>query len=251
MRLAEWPVPERPREKMAKMGAQALGDAELVSLLLGTGRIGENVFDVSMEMLNRFGGLQGIDAATVRELTLIPGIGPSKAAMLKAAMELGRRTIAERSSRCIIRSSLDLFHSLEAGFHGLDREVFYSVFLDSGLRLREKLVVSTGVTSACLLDTRLLLRDALSKGACSVALAHNHPSGECRPSAEDARLTEKICTSLETVGLRLLDHLIICGNQYYSFADAGLIKSPAAKGSRPEGSLQASCPRVPWFPCRP
>jgi DNA repair protein RadC len=251
MKLADWPESERPREKMERMGPQSLGDAELVALLLGTGRAGENAYEISMRILGRLGGLHGMDSASVRELTTIPGIGPAKAMILKAAMELGRRTIGAASASCSIRSSRDLFNIVAPRFHGLDHERFYAAFLDSGLRLQELAMISLGSTSACLLDTRLLLRDALSKGACSIALAHNHPSGECRPSMEDTGITEKIALSLETVGLRLLDHLIICEERYYSYADSGLINFRSAKGIPRPGSLQVCDRPVPWSPCRP
>ncbi|MFA6033446.1 MAG: DNA repair protein RadC [Myxococcota bacterium] len=223
-----WPENERPREKLLRSGAQAMSDAELLALLLCTGVPGGmNVFELSMHLLARCGGLKGLDSAPIGEIRRVAGMGPAKAAVIKAAFEMGRRSMGAGDGQKVITGSAGIFELFRARCHNSDRERFFAAFLDSGLRLRGEMPVAVGGVDRCLVDVKLLLKDALLSGASSIAVVHNHPSGVCNPSIEDRRLTEGLENATETVGLRLLDHVIIAGAAYFSFADAGLIRRSA------------------------
>ncbi|MBI5527044.1 MAG: DNA repair protein RadC [Deltaproteobacteria bacterium] len=227
MALKQWPACERPRERLARMGAKALGDAELVAIVLGTGvGAGGGVFELSMEILERLGGVEGLDAAPLASLTAIRGIGEAKAAVLKAACELGRRSLSSAASRRPVRRSRDLFEMFRARFHGADRELVVCAMFDTGLRPLGDELCSVGSASQCLVDTRLVLKEALVRGAGAIAVLHNHPSGDPAPSAEDRLLTIRLSDSASAVGLRFFDHLIVAGASYYSFADDGKIRTP-------------------------
>lgn len=231
---AAWPVDERPRERLARHGAAALTDAELLALLLGTGLAGgKNVFEVAMSLLGRFDGLAGLDGAAAGDLTAVPGVGPAKAAVIKAALELGRRSLARGRSGAPVRRSADLHACYRARFHRADREIFLCAYFDTGLRPIGDSVCAIGSAAKCLVDTRLLLKEALVRGASAIAVLHNHPSGAREPSAEDRRLTARIGEAAAAVGIQLLDHLVVCDDAYFSFADSGALQ--AARGASPEG----------------
>jgi DNA repair protein RadC len=248
-----WPAEERPRERLTRLGAATLSDAELLALLIGTGLPGgRHVFEVAMDLLKRFDGLPGLDGATVRELTAVPGIGPAKAAVLKAALELGRRSLVRGRGRAPVRRSADLHALYRSRFHGADREIFVCAYLDTGLRPLGDSVCAIGSAAQCLVDARLVLKEALVRGASAIAVLHNHPSGTRTPSAEDRALTARIAAAAEAVGIALVDHLIVCDDGYFSFADGGLLNGGA--GARPPGTVTdpGSCDRPsPWSPCRP
>jgi DNA repair protein RadC len=229
-----WPREARPRERLLRHGASALSDAELLALLLGTGLPGgRHVVEVAMALLGRFEGVAGLDGAAAAELTAVPGIGPAKAAVVKAALELGRRSIGRARAGAPITRSADLHALCRGRFHRADREIFVCAYLDTGLRPLGDSVCAIGSAARCLVDTRLLMKEALVRGAGAIAVLHNHPSGVREPSAEDRRLTARIADAAAAVGIQLVDHLIVCDDGYFSFADSGALPRPggAAGGS--------------------
>ena len=212
-------------------GAFSLSDAELLAVLLGTGIRGENALELSMNILRECGGVNGIDRHSISEIEKMRGVGAAKASVIKAAFELGRRNNGFIETCAPIGCSGDLFKRFRSFFHYSERETFVSVFLDSGLRLKGHYIASVGGTSSCIVDIRLITREALLKGACSLAVLHNHPSGKIKPSSEDLALTGRLADALELVGINLVDHLIICDSGYFSFADEGLIAKPAVQAA--------------------
>ncbi len=224
MKIKDWCADERPREKMLEKGAQALGTAELIAILLRTGTRGRNVVDVAHELLSLVdGSLTGASALSVEELCRIDGIGPGKAVSVKAALELGKRMCAERpySAPRIIKGSSDVNREMYSVMHGLRHEEFWVLFLARNSRVISKERLSVGGLNETVVDVREVVRRAIDKRASSVVVAHNHPSGDPHPGTADIILTDNLRRALETFGIKLLDHLIYSDGMYYSFVDNG------------------------------
>lgn len=236
-----WPAADRPRERLAALGAAHLSEAELLALILGTGagRAGLNALDAGRMLLSRFDGLQGVAAAGAAELAAQVGIGPVKAARVIAALELGRRLAAGPVvDRPRFRCSADVFREYGPRLGGLPRESFVVVLLDARNRRIKDVTVAVGGLSAAILHPRDVFLPAVREGAAAILCLHNHPSGDPSPSREDIALTERLCATGEVVGIPLLDHIVVGAERYVSLADRGLmgesmVGRPAATFSRP------------------
>lgn len=219
---------ERPRERLLAAGAEALSSAELLALVIGTGRPGRSALAVAAALLRRFGAVRGLAARSPRELTVEPGIGPARAAALVAALELGRRAAETRLfPGARLGDSRDVFRHAHLRLRDLRRERFVALLLDSKHRLLGEVVVSEGTLTASLVHPREAFAPAIRESAAALVFVHNHPSGDPTPSAEDIELTRRLVAVGELVGIRVLDHVVIGDGRYHSFADAGRIEFDA------------------------
>ena len=213
---------EGPRERLARLGADPLSDAELVAILLGTGTEGIPVPEVAASLLHHAGGLRGLVALSARELAEFPGVGPSKAARLLAAAELGLRAVGRPRERGAQLSSSEAVHAAyRARFLGVTVEEVLVVAVDARHRVLSERLVARGGLTACSVTPRDVFAPLIREAAPAFVLLHNHPSGDPAPSPEDGRWTEQMADLGERLGLRLLDHVIVADTGYFSFRDAG------------------------------
>lgn len=223
LRIDEWPLAERPRERLADVGPVGLSDAELVALVLGSGGRGVSSIELGRRWIAEAGDLRRAARASVAEIALRPGFGPARAAALVAAFELGRRAVAARfENGASFTSSAEVFAHFRATLSGLRQEVFYVVLLDAKHRKLRDLHISQGSLTAAIVHPREVFAPALREAAAALILVHNHPSGDPAPSAEDREITRRLRDAGEILGVRVLDHVIVGGERYFSFADAGL-----------------------------
>jgi DNA repair protein RadC len=223
--IKSWAEDDRPREKLIRKGRQALSDAELIAILLGSGTRSLTAVDVAKQVLathknklNQLGRL-GID-----DFKKFPGIGEAKAITIIAALELGRRRRSEeRLENAKISSSRDIYALLAPKLVDLDHEEFHILLLSRSHKVKDQICISRGGISGTVVDQRLIFKPALEKLASAIVLCHNHPSGTLRPSEQDKRLTQKLVKSGTILDIPILDHLIFTDEGYYSFADEGLL----------------------------
>ncbi len=218
------PLSERPRERLYFKGADALADAELLALQLGSGTRGRSAVDVAHEMRAAYGSLAEVAAREVSELARQRGVGPAKAARLAAAFELTRRLRARTpGTRTVLSTPAEVYAAFAPLMEDLKREVFRVALLDAQNRLLRDCVVSEGTLSASLVHPREVFKPAILESAASVVLLHNHPSGDPTPSREDVRLTRQLAECARLLGFRVHDHLVIGRGRFVSFAERGLL----------------------------
>jgi len=212
------PLSERPRERLLKLGSEALSAQEILALILGRGIKGESVMVTSQKLLSRFGNLKGIANASVEELTQTRGIGPAKAAQIKAALELSKRLEADIGElpRPILKSPEDVVSVVRSQLKGKKKEYFLVLCLDTRNRLISCQPVSIGSLDTSIVHPREVFKEAVSSCAASIIFAHNHPSGDPEPSKEDVELTKRLAKAGEIIGIDVLDHLIVCDKSYSS-----------------------------------
>ena len=224
MGINDWPVGERPRERMLERGCIALSDAELVAVLLGTGRRGLSAVDLARELLGTHGGLRGLLGLPVQALTRHPGVGPSRACTLSAAAELGRRQLAQDVQRSDpLGSPAQTRAFLRASLRDLPYEVFVAMFLDSRHRVIATEELFRGGIDGASVHPREVVRRCLVHNAAALIIAHNHPSGVSEPSAADHALTRRLRDTLALIDVRLLDHFVVGEHEPLSFAERGWI----------------------------
>jgi DNA repair protein RadC len=224
--IREWSEDDRPREKMARKGAQSLSDAELLAILIGSGNKDESAVELSRRIMRECkDNINELARMSISDLCKrFKGIGEAKAITIMAALELGkRRKTSDVLERRKILSSKDLFDLFEPVLIDLPHEEFWVAMLDGANKVIDTRRLTQGGTQQTVVDLPMLLKMALEKSALSIAVAHNHPSGQNRPSNEDEKITEKIKKGSEAIGIRLLDHIIIARGAYYSFADEGKV----------------------------
>jgi DNA repair protein RadC len=213
---------DRPREKLERVGAGALGDNELLALVLGRGRTGRDVVGMAADVLTAAGGLSGLGRAGVSDLLAVPGIGPARAAQLVAALELGRRAlIGDRATRPRFQSPRDVAMYLLPQFGARPVEQFGVVLLDTRRRLLRTTILSTGTIDASVVQPRDVFREAAVSAASAVVVFHNHPSGDPTPSREDLAITARLVEAGRIMGIDLLDHVILGDGQYASLKELG------------------------------
>lgn len=214
---------ERPRERLARRGAAALSDADLLALHLGTGhRSAGNAEALAVALLGRFTDLRGVVSASVSELTALPGMGGVRAARLLAVGELAKRLASETLEPGVAITCSDVvFAHFGPLLADEKRETFHALLLDSKNRLVTKTRISEGSLGASLVHPREAFRPAVREAAASVLFLHNHPSGDPSPSEEDRRVTGRLQRAGELLGIPVLDHVVIGRHDYYSFADNG------------------------------
>lgn len=224
MKIKDWPEHERPRERLMRHGPEKLQDAELLAILLRTGDKDHSVVELARKLLNQFGNFRGLDAKSVNELCEISGIGPAKAAQIKAALEIGKRMAAEKAkSKEKIESGRDVYNLLKHYMRDLDREVFKIILLTSRNNLILERTIFEGSLTESMVNTREIVKEALNNSAAGIVFVHNHPSGDPMLSAEDKHLTQRLVNACRMVGIKPYDHVIIGKEHYYSFSENGLI----------------------------
>lgn len=221
MKLKELNIEERPRERLIAKGSSALGNAELLAILLRTGSGNKNVLEMSHELLAAAGSLTELSAMSIDKMQAIGGIGKNKAATVTAAFELGRRFAAEGSrSPCrAITNASQIFSIMFPILKGIDHEECWILYLNRANHTLYKEKVSIGGLSSTTIDTNSILRKAIEKKADGIILVHNHPSGNPQPGKADVVETERLKKAAETFSISMLDHVIISDSGYYSFAD--------------------------------
>ncbi len=224
MAITHWPREERPREKLIAQGAQALSDAELLAVFLRSGVSGCTAVDVARRLLQRFGGVRQLLNAELRELCTEPGVGPVKYVQLQAAIELGRRYLAQRLARgTTLTSPSQARDYLHAQLRDRPYEAFCCLYLDTRHRVLGFEELFRGTLDGASVHPRELIRVALTRCAAAVIVAHNHPSGVAEPSSADEALTLRLKQALALVDIRLLDHIVIGDGDSVSFSERGLL----------------------------
>lgn len=223
--IKDWAVEERPREKLMKLGAEYLSDAELLAIILRDGGGFErSAVDLARQVLDRCGPWHKFSACTPGQLMNIPGIGLAKAAMILAVLELFRRKQAEPpEERHYIRNSRESADYARRWVDNHSNEFFAVMYLAQAGWVKDFAVVSKGGISGTTVDVRLILRRALELCAVSLIVFHNHPSGSLRQSKSDEHLTQRLSQAARTMDIKLLDHVIIGESGHFSFADEGLL----------------------------
>lgn len=224
--IKKWAEEDRPREKLMLKGVSALSDSELLAILIGSGNDKESAVELSKRILHKAdNNLNKLSRFSVNDLVRnFRGIGPAKAITIVAALELGRRRRSEEPvKRDKITSSNDAFIVLYPLLADLNHEETWALLLDRSNKVVSTLQVSRGGISGTVVDIRLILREAINHFASSIVLGHNHPSGYCMPSTQDTTISKKLKEAAKWMDITLLDHIIVCGETYYSFADNGII----------------------------
>lgn len=223
--IKEWPEEDRPREKLLEKGPEALSNTELLAIVLRTGDAssGNSALDHGRILMHRFEeSLRKLGEASVQDLCSIKGIGPAKAAQIKAAIEIGKRFAQEEVKQGdAFRSSADVFHFYRERLGGLKKEEFHVLLLDAKNRMIKDVRVSEGSLTSSLVHPREVFNPVIRESAAAVILIHNHPSGDPAPSQEDLHITRRLREIGEVMGVRVLDHVIVGKGKYVSFVDDG------------------------------
>lgn len=214
----------RPRERLAAGGPEALSNAELLAIILRTGWQQENALDLAQRLLAEPRGLRFLAEASFEELASFKGVGPAKAAQVKAAVELGRRLAqAGRVGRPVIHSPLDVAALLMEEMRYLDREHFRALSLNTKNQVLSLDNISIGSLNSSIVHPREVFKRAITNSAAAVILVHNHPSGDPAPSREDIEVTKRLVQAGKILGIAVLDHIIIGDGRYLSFKEKGLL----------------------------
>lgn len=221
--ITQLSVDDRPREKMMMHGARALSNAELLAILIGSGNVEETAIELSQRILNdadnNFNRLGKYD---LKELMSYKGIGEAKAITIMAAMELGRRRREdEMPERPVLNTSQKVYDYMRQRLVDLPHEEFWAILINRAGRVIDTVMVSKGGTAATTVDVKIILKAAIQSLASAIVLCHNHPSGACKPSREDEQSTHRVKEAAQLMSISVVDHIIVCENNYYSFADNG------------------------------
>lgn len=220
--IQEIPPYERPRERLKRLGADALRSDELLAVLLGSGSKKDPVLELSKALIREFGSLKGVAAATLEELQAISGIGFAKALKIKAAFELSSRCDCKDDKDYLtIRTPERVYNAVRPFIKNEKRELFLTVLLDVRCMLIEVEVISIGILTTTLVHPREVFFPAIRKKAHAIIAVHNHPSGNLVPSKDDISLTEHLHQASQLMGIPLIDHLIVSSESYYSFKQSG------------------------------
>jgi DNA repair protein RadC len=219
------PLSERPRERLAKLGSEALSSQEILALILGRGIRGESVIVTAQKLLSKFGNLKNLASASVEELTQIKGIGPAKAAQIKATFELSKRLEYSSSddTKITVKSPEDVVKTARNLLKGKKKEHFLVICLDTRNHLIKTSTVSIGSLDCSIVHPREVFKDAISSAAASVIFIHNHPSGDPTPSEDDIKMTKRLIEAGEIIGIEVLDHIIVCDSEHLSMKAKNLV----------------------------
>jgi len=223
--IKSWAEEDRPREKLLLKGKSSLSDAELVAILIGSGNSKQTAVELSQHILNECDhNLANLARLSIKDLQKFKGIGEAKAISIAAALELGRRRKdIQPSERVKITSSGDVFKILHSDFMDLAHEEFWIIHLKRNNEVIKKEMISKGGMSGTVVDAKIIFKRALEESASAIILAHNHPSGNLKPSEEDIRLTKRVKEAGKSLDISILDHLIITDESFFSFADEGTL----------------------------
>jgi len=222
--IHDLPLSERPRERLQKLGVEALSAQEILAVILGRGVAGESVMVTAQRLLSQFGNLKGIADASVEELSQVRGIGLAKAAQIKAAFELSSRLdgYAEAGDKPIVKTPEDVNSLVRGRLRGKKKEYFLALLLDTRNQLIKVAEISVGSLDTSIVHPREVFKEAISASAASVVFVHNHPSGDPEASEDDIGLTKRLAEAGELVGIEVLDHIIISDKKFLSLKREGL-----------------------------
>ncbi|MEO7263383.1 MAG: DNA repair protein RadC [Ferruginibacter sp.] len=223
--IKNWAEDERPREKMLKNGASALSNAELLAILINNGNKEKSAVDIARDVMQLGGNnLDEIGKLSLKEIQKIKGIGVAKAVTIAAALEIGRRRhSADIMNKQKVTSSKEIAEYLKTNLKDYTHEVFAVIFLNRANKINHFEIVSQGGLTGTVADARVILKKAVECAATSLILSHNHPSGNLKPSRQDEELTLKIKQAAAFLDIKVLDHVIVSDEGYFSFADEGLL----------------------------
>ncbi len=223
--INQWAEEDRPREKMMLKGIDALSDAELLAILVGSGNRDETAVELMRRLLaDCDNNLNELARWDIRRYSTYKGMGPAKSITIMAALELGkRRNLQMAKERVAIQCSKDIFDLFHPLLCDSPLEEFWALLLNQSGKVIDRVRISIGGIAGTYVDIRVVMREALLHQATQLAVVHNHPSGNRKPSQEDRNLTARISKAAETMNIRLIDHVIICESCYYSFADEGIL----------------------------
>lgn len=227
MTIKDWPAGDKPREKLQELGAGSLSDAELLAILIGTGSAGETALELAQKAISQSCDAYGsnllfLQQSTEEEMRLIPGIGPAKAARLRACAELAKRLLlgtGGNGRRYTIRRGKEAFEYIRSTAMDLDREHFYILHLNTRMEVTGKEIVSIGSLDATIVHPREIFRTSIKKSAASIVLVHNHPSGDPSPSEDDIAITKRLIEAGRLLGIAVADHVIVGRDTYISVRD--------------------------------
>lgn len=223
--IKTWAADDRPREKLLTKGATALSNSELLAILINNGSKNKSAVDLAKEIL-KLGrdNLNELGKLTLNDFKKINGIGDAKSIIIAAALELGRRRhTGDNLDKIVIKESKDVAKYLQTQLKDYTYEVFAVLFLNQANKINHFEIVSKGGITGTVADPRIILKKALDNNATSLVLCHNHPSGNLRPSKADEELTKKIAEAARYLDIKVIDHIIVSEEGFYSFADDGLI----------------------------
>jgi len=223
--IRELPTSERPRERLKQHGANALSAAELVAILFGSGAEGRSSIDLARDVLaGSQGSLRRLASRPVASLTSVRGVGAARAVTVHAALELGRRMVAEqREEGAAMREARDVYNAYANRLENLPVEEFHVATLDAQHRLENDLLITRGILNSSLVHAREVFRQAIAENAYAVILIHNHPSGDPTPSPEDRVVTTQLVAAGKLLGIEVLDHIVVGRGRFTSFAESGLL----------------------------
>ena len=225
--IREWPLDDRPREKLFKFGERQLSNSELLAILVRTGTRGQSALDIGRKIMDKFKTFRNMSHTDNRDWENFPGLGPAKLAQIRAAIEIGRRFREDEARETLpqIKSSADLVKIIMPSMRDMKIEVFKVVFLNSQNRIIAIEEISRGTVNRASPFIREIYQKALAHFAVSIVCAHNHPSGDVTPSPEDRQFTRDLREAGRVLTIKLTDHLIIGDNRYFSFADSAQLCS--------------------------
>ena len=225
IKITEWAVEDRPREKLIQKGTSSLSDAELLGILISSGTRHKSAVDLGRELLAvADNNLNSLGKLSINDLKKLHGIGSARAVTIAAALELGRRRkLAEVPEVPQIKCSKDVADIFQPLLSDLSHEEFWILFLNRSNRVISRMKLSQGGISGTVTDVRLVMKQAIEFLASGIIVCHNHPSGNLNPSESDSKITQKIKDAGNMMDIQLLDHLIISDKDYYSFADNGML----------------------------
>ncbi len=221
--VRDYPLEERPRERMIREGAEALSNQELLAILLRTGTHRESVLQLASRLLKEIGSIRRLYDISIDELMQIKGIGQAKAVQIKAGVELGRRVAQKAKEQAVIRSPQDAAAYLIERLQLESQEKFYCLYLNTKNQVVFEKTVFVGSLNASIVHPREVYKEALKWSAASIIVAHNHPSGDPTPSHEDIQVTRRLKEAGEILGIECLDHLIIGADRYISLKEKGYL----------------------------
>jgi DNA repair protein RadC len=224
MKISDWPQDERPREKLAARGAASLSDSELLAILIRTGTPGRSAMDIG-RVLSAL-GLEAVSRMSVAELSAVPGMGTARAATVLAALELGRRTGGYRPEKLELVSPEAVYRLLGPRLNHLRKERFIALALNTKNRLIREELISEGDLNSSLVHPREVFEPLIRWSAAAVIFAHNHPSGDPTPSQRDIDVTQRLRQVGDLLGIKVLDHVIIASEGFYSFQTHGFLPPP-------------------------